>query len=198
MSPEFGALSTEDRLLLGSVVPSEEIVVEEMKGDARPFSVRFHIPMFQKRMMLGRQIILEFIAQGRLWELKFFTAIKPTAKHLAHGGWSGLLRITDNSPMTPVLFGLAFLDARASPTSSAPFLHHYGKKDSVLYVSGDVAPKEHGIISWSWKMFEQDSVCIASDGSVTGILGIKLVAADAPKEPLKTIPTSPDEPCVIA
>ncbi|KAJ7021050.1 hypothetical protein C8F04DRAFT_932190, partial [Mycena alexandri] len=63
MSPEFGTLSAEDRFLLGVSAPPEEIVVEELEGPAQPFSVRFHIPQFHKRVMLGKQIELKFVAR---------------------------------------------------------------------------------------------------------------------------------------
>ncbi|KAJ7176668.1 hypothetical protein C8R46DRAFT_817635, partial [Mycena filopes] len=118
MSPEFGALSTEDRVLLGpALVPPEDIAVEEMEGHEQPFSVRFHIPMFQKRMLLGKRIVLEFIARGRLWQLKFYISTKPA---VTTGGWSGSLQMVENSPMTPILFGVVFLDARPSPSSPTP------------------------------------------------------------------------------
>ncbi|KAJ7768478.1 hypothetical protein B0H16DRAFT_1519928 [Mycena metata] len=197
MSPEFGTLSAEDRYLLGVSVPPEEITVEEIAGDALPFSVRFHIPQFQKRMMLGKDINLEFVARGRLWGLKFYTANKPSVKHLTHGYWSGLLRMVENSPMTPAAFGLVFLDARPSPSSPEPFWVSKSRRKEILYVQGETEPKHHGIISWSWTMFRDDSPCIAPDGSVTGVLGIKLASEDAPKHFPETIPTTPDEQCII-
>jgi hypothetical protein len=64
MRPEFGALASEDRFLLGALVPPEEIVVEHMEGSTQPFSVKFRIPQFLKRMSLSREIKLEFIARG--------------------------------------------------------------------------------------------------------------------------------------
>lgn len=74
MIPEFGALSTEDRFALGVLVPPETVVVEEMEGTTQPFSVRFHIPHFQKRMMLGTRIKVEFIARGSTFApFLFFT-----------------------------------------------------------------------------------------------------------------------------
>ncbi|KAJ7021042.1 hypothetical protein C8F04DRAFT_1141999 [Mycena alexandri] len=197
MSPEFGTLSTEDRYLLGVAVPPEDIIVEEIAGDALPFSVRFHIPQFQKRMMLGKDINVEFVARGRLWNLKFYTASKPTAKHLTHGYWSGLLRMVENSPMTPAAFGLVFLDARPSPSSPEPFWVSKSRRKEILYVQGETEPKDYGIISWSWTMFRDDSPCIAPDGSLTGVLGVKLASEDAPKRFPETIPTTPDEQCII-
>ncbi|KAJ7176512.1 hypothetical protein C8R46DRAFT_861018, partial [Mycena filopes] len=104
--PEFMALSSEDRLLLGSTVPPEEVVVSEMAGSAQPFGVRFKIPFFLKRMLLRRDIEVEFIARERLWQIKFFTAANPSQKWLRDGGWSGLLRLGENSPSTLIEFGL--------------------------------------------------------------------------------------------
>ncbi|KAJ7698868.1 hypothetical protein B0H16DRAFT_790202 [Mycena metata] len=199
MSPEFGALSAEDRFLLGTLVPVEEIVVEEMAGDTCPFSVRFHIPMFHKRMMLGKSIKLEFIAQGRLWELDFFTAADSSLKSVTPGCWSGLLRIAENSPMTPVMFGLVFLDARPSPPSPTPFWVSRGRKEYIMHVTGESGSETaSGMVSWSWTMFKHDSVCIARDGSVTGILGMKLVVGDVPSDLVPaSIPTTADAQCII-
>ncbi|KAJ7768466.1 hypothetical protein B0H16DRAFT_1262233, partial [Mycena metata] len=100
MSPEFGTLSAEDQFLLGVSAPPEEIVVEELEGPTHPFSFRFQIPQFHKRMMLGKPITLEVVARGRLWRLKYYTANKPSHTHLTHGYWTGLLSMVENSAMT--------------------------------------------------------------------------------------------------
>ncbi|KAF8137883.1 hypothetical protein K438DRAFT_1786234 [Mycena galopus ATCC 62051] len=63
MSPDFGALSAEDRCVLGLLVPQEEITVQLMEGPAQPFIVKFHIPMLRKRMLLNKDIRLDFIAR---------------------------------------------------------------------------------------------------------------------------------------
>ncbi|KAJ6551571.1 hypothetical protein B0H19DRAFT_1158158 [Mycena capillaripes] len=155
MRSEFGALSGEDRFLLGTLVPPEEIVVEEMDGANEPFSVKFRIPQFLKRMSLSRKIKLEFIARGRLWNLSFFTAVNPTSAWLKNGGWSASLAITDSSPSTHAEFGLVCLDPRPSPPAlSANFWVHCSS-DKPLYIRGEPGQPKDGITGWSWPMFER-------------------------------------------
>ncbi|KAJ6567585.1 hypothetical protein DFH09DRAFT_1155810 [Mycena vulgaris] len=201
MCPEFGALSPEDRFILGVPVPPEEIIVETMMGPTQPFSVKFKIPLYQKRMLLSREIKLEFIARGRLWQLSFFTAVNPTQKWLKDGQWSGSLRLGENSPSTHAEFGLVFLDARPAPSAPA---HAWaqGSSDKPLRVPrGELDPPSSGVTVWSWPMFGDDSVCIAADGSITGVLGVKLGTAkvSTPRTSWpETIPTTHEDECIVS
>ncbi|KAJ7489537.1 hypothetical protein FB451DRAFT_692617 [Mycena latifolia] len=197
MCPEFGALPPDDRFILGAVVPPEEIVVETMAGPTQPFSVKFKIPLYQKRMLLSREIKLEFIARGRLWQLTFFTAVNPRQKWLKDGQWSGSLRLGENSVSTHVEFGLVFLDARPAPPTPT---HAWAQGSSDRPLRAPYGPTSSGVTAWSWPMFGDDSVCIAADGSITGVLGVKLGAAKAstPRTSWpETIPTSPNAECVV-
>ncbi|KAJ7768476.1 hypothetical protein B0H16DRAFT_1453172 [Mycena metata] len=160
MSPDFGALPTEDRFLLGVLAPPEEIVVEEMEGASHPFSLRFKIPMFYRRMMLGKQIVLEFIAQGRLWKLTFFTADKPISAALTHGKWSVDLRMVEKSPPTHAVVALVIFDARPSPPLPTPFWKSADTKNKWLCVDRQSGPQketkfEDLVGSWSWTLFQQ-------------------------------------------
>ncbi|KAJ7660442.1 hypothetical protein B0H17DRAFT_1212623 [Mycena rosella] len=200
MCPEFGALFSDDRFILGAAVPPEEIVVETMEGPMQPFSVRFRIPLYEKRMLLSREIKLEFIARGRLWQLTFFTATNPIQKWLKDGQWSGSLRLGDNtgSLNTHAEFGLVFLDTRPAPPIPVHAWAH-GSSDKPLIGSSD-KPGVSGVTAWSWPMFGEDSVWIAADGSITGVLGVKLGAAKVPTPRTtwpETIPTTPDDECVV-
>ncbi|KAJ7775631.1 hypothetical protein DFH07DRAFT_699876, partial [Mycena maculata] len=111
LCPEFGALPADDRFLLGVLVPPEEIEIETMEGPGRPFSVKFKIPLFRKRMVLSRQIKLEFVARERLWQLSFFTQANPTfdlshRERFRDGEWYVGLNLGENSPRTNVDVGL--------------------------------------------------------------------------------------------
>ena len=49
-SPEYGALSVADRMLLGVLAPPDTIDVKELPGQDGPFAVRLTIVQFEKRM----------------------------------------------------------------------------------------------------------------------------------------------------
>ncbi|KAF7308865.1 hypothetical protein MKEN_01086400 [Mycena kentingensis (nom. inval.)] len=74
-TPDFAPLSATDALLLDAAAPPDDILVEEdVSGSdaaAAPFAVDFTIMQFQKRMRIGGAVQLEFIARGRLWQLRF-------------------------------------------------------------------------------------------------------------------------------
>ncbi|KAJ7608490.1 hypothetical protein DFH06DRAFT_1377171, partial [Mycena polygramma] len=117
MCPAVGALSEENRFILGCVVPPEKIHVDVMESPEQAFSVNFHIPMFQKRMMLSKRIEVEFVARDRLWRLSFYTAeIEPNFVSTTTQGWfeakrwGALLRLCENSPGTHLEFALVLLD----------------------------------------------------------------------------------------
>ncbi|KAJ7714474.1 hypothetical protein DFH07DRAFT_974468 [Mycena maculata] len=199
LCPEFGVLDAEDRFLLGVLVPPDEIDLELMKGPAEPFSVTFKVPHFRKRMQLSRQIKLEFIARGRLWRLSFFTAIYPVEENLKDGEWSGRLQLGENSPSTHVEFGVVFLDPRKTRRwvegrTGIKLRNEYEPFNELMPTS----------FSWTWPLFDEDiwqadNIPIASDGSLSGILGMKLpVNAPTPRpSPSTTIPYQPEDDCVV-
>ena len=63
-SPEYGALSGADRMLLGVTSPPDTVDVEELPGQDGPFAVRLNIVHFEKRMKVSGDISFEFIARG--------------------------------------------------------------------------------------------------------------------------------------
>ncbi|KAF8218314.1 hypothetical protein K438DRAFT_24140 [Mycena galopus ATCC 62051] len=164
--PEFGELSKEDQFLLGGVSPAE-VVVEHKdleEGSTEPFLVKFRIPMFLKRMAHGSDVELEFLARGQLWKLRFFTAVDLTQKK---GLWCGTLTLVETGPITHAEFGLVFYDARLSPPSGPRHFQASGGSDTPLEGRGDSNNSE---TAFSWQIFADDSVCIADDGSVSGVL----------------------------
>jgi hypothetical protein len=64
MSPEFSKISGRDEMLLGASLPMDDIFVEDVSGDEGAFAVDFEIVQFQKRMMVSKEIVLEFIARS--------------------------------------------------------------------------------------------------------------------------------------
>ena len=65
-SPEYGALSGTDRMLLGVSSPPDTIDVEELPGQDGPFVVRLTIVQLEKRMKVSGEVAFEFIARGTL------------------------------------------------------------------------------------------------------------------------------------
>ncbi|KAJ6551570.1 hypothetical protein B0H19DRAFT_173747 [Mycena capillaripes] len=154
MRPEFGALSGEDRFLLGVLVPPEEITVEHMDGANEPFSVKFRIPQFFKRMSLSKPIKLEFIARGRLWQLCFSISNQTHASALESGIWCGSLAIMENSASTGAHFGIVFQPARPPPASQARYWIYFSS-DKFLHVSRKVNDAKKVITLMVWRMFKR-------------------------------------------
>ncbi|KAJ6487408.1 hypothetical protein C8R47DRAFT_1277048, partial [Mycena vitilis] len=214
MCPAVGALSEENRFILGCVVPPEEIQVNIMESPEQAFSVNFRIPMFRKRMMLSKPIEVEFVARDRLWRLSFYTAeTEPkfvptdTQAWFEAKRWGADLRLCENSPGTQLEFALILLDARAPAQPVRVWSH----RPQEPFRNEDDSPDDSTNASWMWPVFgdykgpQADSVCIASDGSVTGVLGAKLRKAETPvgtEGKYKTwalgeIPTKPEDECVV-
>ncbi|KAF9777912.1 hypothetical protein BJ322DRAFT_518413 [Thelephora terrestris] len=99
-SPEYGALTGSDRMLLGVTSPPDTMDVEELPGPDGPFRVRFNIVQFEKRMKVSADIGFEFIARGRIWKLRFYV----TRNEGTHqpGPWAVTLQILEQSPPTPL------------------------------------------------------------------------------------------------
>jgi hypothetical protein len=65
LSPEFAPVSGSDQVLLGMTIPPDDINVEDLPGEAGAFAVDFVIPHFHKRMVVSKNITLEFIARSK-------------------------------------------------------------------------------------------------------------------------------------
>ena len=63
-SPEYGALSGTDRMLLGVSSPPDTVDVEELPGQDGPFAVRLNIVQLEKRMKVSGEVAFEFIARS--------------------------------------------------------------------------------------------------------------------------------------
>lgn len=98
MLPEFLKISGRDEMLLGATLPMDDIVVEDMAGDEGAFAVNFEIPQFQKRMMVSKEIVLEFIARSRMWKLEFSMANGGQHTDPRTGSWCISLSLLENCP----------------------------------------------------------------------------------------------------
>ncbi|KAJ7623166.1 hypothetical protein FB45DRAFT_924776 [Roridomyces roridus] len=102
-SPEFAPMSPTDEMLLDATIPPDEINVENMGGEAAQegaFVVDFSIVRFQKRMLVSKAVILEFIARGRMWQLGFHVSTPGNHRRLPPGTWYAELALLENSPPT--------------------------------------------------------------------------------------------------
>jgi len=102
-SPAFSPLAGTDQILLGALVPPDDIDVEDVPGDEGAFVVRFRIVAFQKRMRVTKHIHLEFIARSRIWRLSFLIPVNPIAMHgksFEKGKWLVSLGLLEHSPPT--------------------------------------------------------------------------------------------------
>ena len=77
LSPEFAPVSGVDQMLLGGTIPPDNIEVEDVPGDGGEFMVTFEVLHFHKRMVVSKEISLEFIARSECfffngsWSKKF-------------------------------------------------------------------------------------------------------------------------------
>ena len=65
LSPEFSPISVSDQMLFGMTVLPDDITVMDLPGEAGAFEVDFVIPHFHKRMVVSKEITLEFIARSK-------------------------------------------------------------------------------------------------------------------------------------
>ncbi|PPQ94817.1 hypothetical protein CVT25_007454 [Psilocybe cyanescens] len=122
LSPEFAPVSGADQMLLGGTIPPEEVELEDIPGEGGgSFAVNFVIPHFHKRMVVSKQIAIEFIARSRMWRLAFFIAPEPrryrTSVEPRVGSWCISLSLIETSPPTYVQARLLIPEAK-SPSAN--------------------------------------------------------------------------------
>ncbi|KAI0323699.1 hypothetical protein GY45DRAFT_1332340 [Cubamyces sp. BRFM 1775] len=124
--PAFVPLSVADEIVLGGTTPVDEVEVEGVPGDEAGFVVRFRIPSFQRRMRVAQGVVLEFIAKGRIWSLRFIEATRSNLplgyRHLRIGSWVVILSLLPHSPPTWIDSRLVIEDShiRTSQLPQAP------------------------------------------------------------------------------
>ncbi|KAJ7197684.1 hypothetical protein C8J57DRAFT_1105480 [Mycena rebaudengoi] len=103
-SPEFAPPNATDEILLDVTLPPDEISVQNVSGEAGQegaFVVDFSIVRFQKRLLIGKCIVLEFIARARMWRLSFNVAQPDRNRNIpSPGTWYVALSLLENSPPT--------------------------------------------------------------------------------------------------
>ncbi|KAJ7091431.1 hypothetical protein B0H15DRAFT_236691 [Mycena belliarum] len=104
-SPEFAPLSAADEMLLDATMPPDEISVENVSGEAGQngaFVVDFAVVRFQKRMLVSKCVMLDFIARARMWRLTFNVSTHERRRPYLPppGTWYAQLSLLENSPPT--------------------------------------------------------------------------------------------------
>ncbi|KAK7691941.1 hypothetical protein QCA50_005346 [Cerrena zonata] len=103
-SPGFIRLSGTDQLLLETSVAPDDVQVRDVSGNEGGFIAFILIKQFQKRMRVSKTVAVEFLARGRIWQLKFINTVKReryAGKHYDKGKWLVLIQLLEHSPPTP-------------------------------------------------------------------------------------------------
>jgi hypothetical protein len=69
--PQLSTISGADQILLGADIPLDEVTVEIGPGSEGAFAADFQIHQFHKRMMISKEIVLEFIARSERFDMPF-------------------------------------------------------------------------------------------------------------------------------
>jgi hypothetical protein len=138
-SPEFAPVSGIDQMLLGGTIPPDNIEVEDVSGDGGAFVATFEVLHFHKRMVVSKQISLEFIARSeccalllfwflvlikihgidRMWRLEFLIVSETGLDHYLPGSWCIALSLLETSPPT-------WIDSRLIiPQATSPSSDHH-------------------------------------------------------------------------
>ncbi|KDR71597.1 hypothetical protein GALMADRAFT_253947 [Galerina marginata CBS 339.88] len=99
--PKFSSLSGADRVLLGPVLPSDDVSVEIAAGNNDgSFAVNMQFSQFHKRLMVSREVGAEFVVRNRIWHFSLtFTDVDWSDGPRA-GTWCARLSLQDSSPST--------------------------------------------------------------------------------------------------
>ncbi|KAK7444079.1 hypothetical protein VKT23_015477 [Stygiomarasmius scandens] len=108
MMPELGfaPLSGADEMILGYGDDRicDDYSVEDTTGDAGGFKVNMKLVKFQKRMKASKNVKVQFIAKGRMWNLVFKICQQTSSDHpkMRPGAWCVTLALMNKSPRTAV------------------------------------------------------------------------------------------------
>ncbi|KAK0236265.1 hypothetical protein EDD85DRAFT_635775 [Armillaria nabsnona] len=96
---ELKPLSGTDEMLLGAA-GSDDVRVVDTNATEGAFAAEIEISQFQKRMRVGKEVEVEFIAQARLWRLSFFVSSQDRRRSPRRGSWCVGLSLMDSGPPT--------------------------------------------------------------------------------------------------
>ncbi|SJL10017.1 uncharacterized protein ARMOST_13399 [Armillaria ostoyae] len=91
---ELKPLSGTDEMLLGTAGSDDVVCVVDTNA------AEIKISQFQKRMRVGKEVEVEFIAQARMWRLSFFVSSQDRHRSPRRGSWCVGLSLMESSPPT--------------------------------------------------------------------------------------------------
>ena len=178
-SPEYGALSGADRMLLGVSSPPDTMDVEELPGQDGPFTVRLTVMHFEKRMKVSGEVAFEFIARGtsprvglpslrpteyrvsyfflpfllfvlgRIWKLVFYVTKNEHTQ--LPGPWAVMIQIIEQSPPTHLDSRVVIKEPEKEPPSPPPATPPNRGLASFLISSSSSSPKPNPPIEFRLK-----------------------------------------------
>jgi len=147
-SPEYGALSGSDRMLLGVTSPPDTVDVVELPGQDGLFAVKLTIVQFEKRMKVSGEISFEFIARGRIWRLKFYVTKNDEGQP---GPWAVMMMIMEQSPPTNLDARVVIKEPETEPTNEPPVESPYSILASLWAQPSASSPKHNPPIEFRLK-----------------------------------------------
>ncbi|PBK66377.1 hypothetical protein ARMSODRAFT_960374 [Armillaria solidipes] len=126
-----------DKMILSSDAEYDEVHLLETDPSANKFTVDIHVKQFQKRLVVGTIVYVEFIAKARMWRLQFYNRTK----------WSGdqslyvKLTLMERSPSTNVAATLCIAEkTQQTGRPDKPHIHVTMNSYIAPYSSGVQAP----------------------------------------------------------
>ncbi|KAF8963166.1 hypothetical protein BDZ97DRAFT_1822112 [Flammula alnicola] len=118
----LACLATSDQALFQRLRLSPEFAPVSGPTKWGAFAANFVIPHFHKRMVVTKEIALEFIARSRMWRLAFFIAPEPRTHGVdpPTGSWCISLSLVETSPPTFVNSRLLISEAKSPQTPTSP------------------------------------------------------------------------------
>jgi hypothetical protein len=102
--PNFSSCSGADRILLGASLCSDVDVISMVsENNDGAFAVNMRFPQFHKRLMVSREVGVEFVVRNRIWRFSFmFTDNDWPSDGPREGTWCAVLCLPadDSSPPT--------------------------------------------------------------------------------------------------
>ncbi|KAK7051213.1 hypothetical protein VNI00_004713 [Paramarasmius palmivorus] len=110
---DYMPASVSHNMIFGGRLPPDEIVIEDKPGGEQAFAANLEIAFFRKRMNFAKEVVIEFIAQRRIWRLAFTAPENKKGHEEPH--WKLTLSLLEHSPPTYVDSRLIIHDSASVP-----------------------------------------------------------------------------------